>query len=172
MSMHMDPEREMAREVAVPRVHARAARARTVIVVMVALKWDVEHCHREVKAISQALRGLPWRPALHGRRQIGFVIQSDVPAADVLGVVLKEALSAGCVERAWAFTPGADIACVEPMDALTDRVAEAWRAVRRHNAKFSRLSKGWIFERREPMPDGRGETITTILDNHPLDPAV
>jgi len=154
-----------------PRAHApapRATRARTVIVVMVAFKWDLERCAREAMAIKRGLYGYPLHAAMHSKRQIAYIVEIDLTAAEVIER-LREPLQAGCVERAWAFTPGADVAANEPLDAFTEKVAEAWRNVRRFNASraYRRLPSS-LFERTTPMDGDRGEVTTLILDEHPL----
>jgi hypothetical protein len=145
----------------------RVKHARTVIVVMVAFKWDLELCSREAKAVARGLFGYPLGAAMHSKRQIAYVVQIDLSAEQVISR-LREQLAAGCIENAWAFTPGADVAGILPLDALSEKVAKAWREVRQFNKLFSREIKAALQQRVVPMANGRGETVTTILDDHPL----
>lgn len=142
---------------------------RTVLVLMVAFNWDLERCAGEAKAIARTLRGYPFKAAMHSKRQIAYIVQTHMDARQLLRHA-GDTLNAGCVERAWAFTPGADVAANAPLDAFTEKVAEAWASVRNYNARLRvRRLPAHIFEREERLEGERGRVITRILDDHPLD---
>ncbi|RUT32630.1 hypothetical protein EMQ25_05640 [Arsenicitalea aurantiaca] len=145
----------------------QSKKPRTVIVLMVAFKYDLEHCPRESLAIGKSLWGYPLKAAMHSKRQIAYVVQTDLTAAQIMDRA-RSALSAGCVEQAWAFTPGADIASNLPLDALVDKVAEAWISVRRFNSRLKRRIPPETFVTVTPMENAKGEIMTRILDEHPL----
>lgn len=173
--MRMNPEADMAGREGIGAESRRSlprttpGRPRTVLLLVVAVRWDLEYCAREVQAIARTLHGFPFRPAMHSKRQVAFVCQTDLSAVQLMARAAPS-LSAGCVERAWAFTPGADIASNEQLDRLTDLVEEAWREVRRYNARIpKRKLPTETLHRVDRHEDGRGETITRILDDHPLE---
>lgn len=172
MSIRMDPDADMG--FAVPKAKAEWAippkAPRTVIVIMVAFNYDYSLCHHEAQAISRAMRGYPIRAAMHSKRQIAYILETHMSAGDIVKY-LHAPLSAGCIERAWAFTPGADVAANQPLDSFTDKVAAAWTSVRRYNARLRlRYLPASIYERSVPMDDNpKGTVITRILDDHPLD---
>jgi hypothetical protein len=172
MSERMDPEADMALGAAKPGLRQKVVQPsapRTVIVVMVCFKYGREHCGGDALAILRGMRGWPVNAAMHADRQIAYVVETHLTAQQMLNY-LKEPLSAGSIDRAHAFTPGADVACSLPLDPLEEKVRRAWASVRRYNNKhrFRRLPSH-IFDRVEPMAYGAKGTISTrILDDHPL----
>jgi hypothetical protein len=176
----MDPTADMASRVAVgaavgaSHTHAlasRATRARTVLVVMAVFTYDVTHCPREAKSIARALYGYPFKAAIYAARMIGYIVQTDLTADEMMERV-REPLAAGCIDRGWVFTPGADVASNLPLDPFVEKVADAWREVRRFNASPpSRRLPETIFAIARPIEGERGEVSTRILDHHPLRPA-
>lgn len=173
MSIRMDPDADMGLTSA-PRAKAEWAvppkAPRTVLVVMVCFNYDFTHCGHEAQAVSRALRGYPIRAAMHSKRQIAYVVETHMTAPELM-TFLKAPLSAGCIERAWVFTPGADVAANTPMDSFTEKVGQAWQSVRRYNARLRlRYLPASVFERSLPMAENaKGRIITRILDDHPLD---
>lgn len=173
MGTRMDPEADMLPAGLKPNWKASAEMPnspRTVLVLMVAFNWDITNCEREAKAIARGLYGFPFRATLHAKRQIGYVVETHLNARQLVQR-LDDALEQGCIQNAWAFTPGADVASVAQMDPLTDHIANAWASVRRYNQRLhlKRLPPH-LFERTEPIPgEPKGTVITRILDRHPLD---
>lgn len=105
---------------------------RTVLVLMVAVRWDIENCAREIQAITKRLKAWPLHAAMHSKRQIAYVVETDLTAKglmDSLGFTAE----VGCIENIWAFTPGRDIASLLTFDPLTERVQGAWANVRKWN---------------------------------------
>jgi|GEM_PF-6435729 len=107
---------------------------RTVIVVMVAMKVDLENCKREAFAIAKALHGLPFKPAMHSKRQLAYVVQTSLTAKALMDRVRGPAENGeGLVENVWTFTPGVDVTGLLPFDSLTDHIRNAWMEVRKYN---------------------------------------
>jgi len=179
MRVRMDPDADMEltalKRLDSSRPNFRAKvnqpkQPRTVILIMVTFKYDYKAAPREVLAISRGLHGWPVHGVLHAERQVGYVVETHLNAQQMLDY-LKGPLVAGCIERAHAFTPGADAAATMVLDPLAEKIAKAWASVRRYNAGLHlRRLPPTIFERSLPLADDpKGTVITRILDNHPLD---
>ncbi len=140
-------------------------RPRTVIVLLVVFTYGMDKAVQDVQAINRALGKIKRRPVMHGDRQVAWVMETHFTAAQIMDLT-RATLSRDCVASAWAFTP-ADVASVMPIDPFSDRVLEAWSSVRDWNRTTPRLSPE-AFTSTRGMPDGRGEVITRILDDHPL----
>ncbi|KKB12381.1 hypothetical protein VE25_07465 [Devosia geojensis] len=140
---------------------------RTVHIIMVLFKFDTEHCQKEIGAIRHRLNGLRYKAAMQTRYAHAFVVQTHLTADELMDQV-RPVVSTDCVpsiERAWCFTPGADIAASEVLDPLTDYVREAWEEVRRWNdpARHRKPSPTQIFERKAIKPEDRHSTIRSRL---------
>jgi hypothetical protein len=153
------PERAAAAVTAMPR------RARTVIVVHAVFKYSLDKAKQDILRINKAFGKVKRHPVLHGDRQCGWVCETHYTADQLMGL-LREAFSADCVANAWAFTPGADVASVLPLDPFTDRVREAWSNVRDWNRGIPRKAPETFFATSRPIPGGT--VATRILDDHPL----
>ena len=105
---------------------------RTVLVLMVAVRWDIDKCGREIMALSKRLQRWPFHPTMHSKRQVAYVIETDLTAKGLVDS-LGHTSEAGCIENIWAFTPGKDIASIMPLDPLTERIQGAWANVRKWN---------------------------------------
>jgi hypothetical protein len=162
-----EPSHAHAGAGALARSVPRVVRARSVLVVMVAFKWDLELAGREAKAVARGLYGYPFTAAMHSKRQIAYIVQTDLTAQQLLAR-LSEPLAAGAVECGWVFTPGADAACSLPLEPMAEKITDAWREVRRFNARLpSRRNPQRLFDR---VVEIDGGTVTTkILDQHPLE---
>lgn len=107
---------------------------RTVIVVMVAMKVDLENCRREAFAVGKSLHGWPFKASMHSRRQLAFVVQTSLTSTKLMeGVRAAAENGEGLVENVWCFTPGVDVVGMLPFDTLTDHVRAAWTEVRKWN---------------------------------------
>ena len=122
---------------------------RTVLLVMVCVKYNYEDCAKEVLNLSRRLQGLPFRPAMHSKRQIAYVVQTDLVSHELMDR-LGDTVHAGCIERVWIFTPGQDVVSDLSPDPLADYIKAAWVNVREWNqAKNMRRPKPReIFEKR------------------------
>jgi hypothetical protein len=171
--MRMDVEADMTsragvgqRDIAPPSKVTGKRAARTVIVVHVVFRYSIEQARQDILRINKAFGKIKRLPVLHGDRQCGWVCETQFTADQIMDL-LRDCLSAGCVENAWAWTPGADIASILPLDPLTDRVREAWRNVRDWNRAMPRRAADGFLATARPIPGGTA--ITRVLDDHPLE---
>lgn len=135
---------------------------RTVIVVMVAMKVDLENCRREAYAVGKSLHGWPFKASMHSRRQLAFVVQTSLTAPKLMeGVRTAAENGEGLVENAWCFTPGRDVVGMLPFDTLTDHVRAAWAEVGKwNNPQNVRPPKaGEIFVKRGVKDFERGARV-------------
>lgn len=135
---------------------------RTVIVVMVAMKVDLENCRREAFAVAKALHGLPFKPAMHSKRQLAYVVQTALTSTQLMDRVRVAAENGeGLVENVWCFTPGVDVVGMLPFDTLTDHIRAAWAEVRKwNNPQNMRPPKaGEIFVKRGVKDFERGARV-------------
>jgi len=115
-----------------PQKKRDTRKTRTVLVLMVAVKWDIDKCAKEIMAITKKIQAWPYHPTMHSKRQVAYVIETDLNARGLMNS-LGYTAEAGCIENIWAFTPGKDIASILPMDPFTERVQGAWANVRKWN---------------------------------------
>jgi hypothetical protein len=132
----------------------------TVLLVMVAFKWDLERCGSEIEKMKRSLGSHPVRAAMHAKRLIAFVVQTSLNSRDLMNR-MGSSLRQGCVERAWVYTAGSDIVATDEVDPLTERVAAAWAEVRKplYTQNLRSPKAGDIFVKRGIKDADRGTAV-------------
>lgn len=133
---------------------------RSVFMIVIALNWDADLAFRQLQAITKKLHGLPFRPSMHSKRQIAYIVQFSGTAKQLMDR-LGDTIEAGCVENAWVFTPGTNIVCKHPIDPLTDHVKDAWADVGKWNKPYDvpPPNAGEVFKKRGIKDDERSAAI-------------
>jgi hypothetical protein len=115
----------------------------SVRLLLVATKFDIEEHAHEITKVGRAIQR-PFKPAMHSRRSIAFVIETE-ETSEQLVKRMRPVLNNDRFLNFWAFTPGSDIAGRDGVnDPLATYVIGAHARVRQRNqSKNVRKRKSW-----------------------------
>lgn len=160
MALRMNPDADMSyrQRRRLRPVGDRLPRgANRVLMVLVTFKYDFTMQDSTVMDVSKAIvaaTGGSIKAAMHGRRQISFVVPTSLATAQ-LKERIAHTLDAGGIENAWVMTAPTDIVARDVLDPLADRVGQAWNAVRQAGKPFDRRpTREQILARAGPDPVG------------------
>lgn len=119
-----------------------------VVLLQVFLKFEFEHCEREIKGLRRAI-GRTAHPCMHDKRHIGFVMMTNEDPQELLDR-LRPVLEVDNITNYTAVIPlGKAAGKHGGMNSLVTRVNWAYSVLQGGPAKYLRDSQTFI------VPDGR-----------------